>query len=89
MTLEITFQENHGSRKSSVRHVGDFGNVVSGQNDIAVVEIFDRNLVLEDVVGRAFVVHEKEDDLGKGGDEESLLSGNSGKRIACGVIVSF
>ena len=40
----------------------------------------------ESVVGRSCVVHADKDDLGKGGFSDSLTTGHSGARVACGVI---
>merc|ERR1712012_756295 len=55
------------------------------------VKVVDNLITLEsgaenDISGKAFVVHAGEDDLGMGGDEESLKTGNAGKRLACGIV---
>lgn len=71
-------------------HVGDLGNIVADDKGVAdfTIKAHRVNLTGEhSVVGRAVVVHSGKDDLGKGGDAESLKTGNAGDRLACGVIV--
>ena len=85
--------KNHGGRNSKDRHVGDLGNIIS-KNNLAKGSFTDSVISLDFnstncIVGRAIVVHQDEDDLGKGKGEkkeESLKTGNAGKRLACGVI---
>jgi len=70
-------------------HVGDLGNIVADEQGVASFKIVARRVDLSgdrSVVGRAMVIHADEDDLGLGGDEESLKTGNAGERLACGVI---
>jgi Cu-Zn family superoxide dismutase len=70
-------------------HVGDLGNVTADDNGVANISIVAKRVDLtgeRSVVGRAVVIHSDEDDLGQGGDEESLKTGNAGDRLACGVI---
>ena len=79
----------HGDRVSSTRHAGDLGNIQTDASGAAKGTIEDKQVKLigpESVIGRMVVVHAGEDDLGKGGDEESLKTGNAGGRAACGVI---
>ena len=84
---------NHGGRNSKERHIGDLGNIIS-KNNLAKGYFYDTQISLDFkhphcIIGRAVIVHADEDDLGKGkGDkrEESLKTGNAGKRLACGVI---
>lgn len=71
-------------------HVGDLENVIANTDGVADFTIIAKRVDLigeRSVVGRSIVVHSDEDDLGKGGDEESLKTGNAGKRLACGVII--
>jgi len=74
----------HGSLEQG--HVGDLGNIIADQSGTARFQIKAERVELSDVVGRAVVIHADEDDLGKGGDEESLKTGNAGSRVGCGVI---
>lgn len=71
-------------------HVGDLENIIANKNGIADVKIIARRVDLigeRSVVGRSIVIHQDPDDLGQGGDAESLKTGNAGERLACGVIV--
>ena len=76
----------HGGPMGSNRHRGDFGNVLAdAYGHCRSVVIAD--VRVEEILNRTFVIHAGEDDLGKGGDSESLKTGNAGKRIACGIIL--
>lgn len=80
----------HGGPHSKIRHAGDLGNVTS-KKGIAKGKIVVNNLSCNpkskySIVGRMIILHADPDDLGKGGDQESLITGNAGKRIACSVI---
>ena len=76
---------NHGGPLGTNRHRGDFGNIsVNEYGDCDGVYL--TNVNLHEILGRGLILHEDEDDLGLGENEESKKTGNAGKRIACGVI---
>jgi Cu-Zn family superoxide dismutase len=73
----------HSGPMSEKRHVGDLGNVEADQDGNARVDYVDSMLKLEgpaSILGRAVIVHEKEDDF------RTQPTGNAGGRLACGVI---
>jgi Cu-Zn family superoxide dismutase len=91
------YETTHGSMLYEMpRHAGDLiNNVTFDQRGHFYYEYDDRLINLfpsasiDNILGRSIVIHEKEDDLGRGKGaqrEESLKTGNAGKRICCGII---
>ncbi|XP_043224309.1 superoxide dismutase [Cu-Zn]-like isoform X2 [Amphibalanus amphitrite] len=86
------FQSPHGAQTNGIdsRHVGDLGNIEANFDGIAELNIVDDIISLfpgeADIFRRSVVVHSDRDDLGKGGNEGSLKTGNAGMRLACGII---
>ena len=75
--------KKHGGPTSAERHVGDLGNVVADEKGVAKGEMVDKLISLggaNSVVGRAVIVHEKEDDM------KTDPTGDAGGRIGIGVI---
>lgn len=73
----------HGAPHDHNKHAGDFGNITANSGGIAKFEFVDKNLRMEgdnSIVNRSLVVHAKADDL------KTQPAGDSGDRIACGVI---
>lgn len=60
-------------------HAGDFPVVFSNHGQ-AMMTFFTDRFRVRDVVGRSLIIHESPDDY------RTQPSGNSGKKIACGVI---
>merc|ERR1712236_155500 len=83
---------NHGSPGSEDRHVGDLGNIAANDEGRSDVRMEDHLVVLEgetSVINRAIVVHEGFDDLGLGGTDDSLTTGNAGGRAGCCIITEL
>lgn len=84
------FNQTHGGPTSQVRHVGDFGNI-EANGGTATLTLSIETLQLAgatSIIGRGIVLHSGEDDLGLGNSPLSNTTGNSGTRLACGVIGS-
>jgi Cu-Zn family superoxide dismutase len=90
------YGQTHGSKDYHMpRHAGDLtNNITFNAQGYFNYEYRDHLLSLFNsqnndeltFVGRSIVIHEQQDDLGFGNNEESLISGNAGKRLNCGII---
>lgn len=75
--------QGHGAPEGQVRHTGDLGNLLADAKGNASLEWQDKQIRFhgpQSILGRAVIVHEKEDDL------TTQPTGNAGARQACGVI---
>jgi superoxide dismutase, Cu-Zn family len=77
--------QQHGRPQGQPHHAGDMLNVKSDAQGVAEVSIDNADVSLRtgqpnDIVGKALVMHAKPDDY------TTQPSGNSGDRIACGVV---
>jgi len=74
----------HAGPDAVERHVGDMGNIEADASGSAKLDYVDHHISVandkESVIGRSVVVHVKADDL------KSQPAGDSGARVACGVI---
>ena len=64
------------------RHTGDLGNVKANSSYTYTL----KDVTVSDILGRSVIIHAKSDDYGKGGYDDSLITGHSGARIGCAVI---
>jgi len=74
----------HGGPDAAERHVGDMGNLQADASGTAKLSYVDHEISLSNdvrsVIGRSVVVHAKADDV------KSQPAGDSGARVACGII---
>jgi Cu-Zn family superoxide dismutase len=74
----------HAGPDTAARHQGDMGNIEADASGNAKLDYVDHQISLTNdahsAIGRSIVVHAKPDDL------KTQPSGDSGARIACGVI---
>lgn len=84
------FKKTHGGRYDINSHAGDLGNITANEKGIAKFRFVLTNKITmkgkHSIFGRSIVIHEDEDDLGKGGHSDSLTTGHAGGRIDCAVI---
>ncbi|KAF4661635.1 Superoxide dismutase [Cu-Zn] [Perkinsus chesapeaki] len=83
------FYNSHGDKNSTVRHIGDLGNIQANASGVAAGHFYTKLVVLcgpFNVLQRTVAISAKRDDLGKGKGPRSSTTGDSGPPLACGNI---
>lgn len=73
-------QMKHGSPSAPQKHKGDMGNLQTDKNGNAKMTIMLAGTSLEEIMGKSVLIHASADDF------KTQPSGNSGARIACGLV---
>ena len=66
-----------------MRHAGDMGNITVNNEGVGHYDAVNKEITLDgpnSVIGKAVIIHEGKDDC------KTQPSGDSGKRIGCGII---
>ena len=75
-----------GPTSSGERHTGDLGNIELKDGKKQMRKTYQlKGVTVQELWGRSLIVHEDEDDLGKGPFEDRLVTGHSGKRMGCAI----
>lgn len=72
--------KKHGRLSPDGAHAGDLPNLKMGADGTGSIDVTAGGVTLKDVAGLALVIHADPD------DEKTDPTGNSGARVACGVI---
>lgn len=76
-----------GPHSKGERHTGDLGNLRWKKGQKTLRRRYRlKDASVRDLFGRSLIIHADEDDLGRGGFEDSKTTGHSGKRMACAII---
>jgi len=73
----------HGAPNSTMRHVGDLGNIEANEDGVAEFTYVDQGISLHgpnSIVGRGLIIHAEEDDL------QSQPTGAAGVRVGMAII---
>ena len=73
-------KDPHAGHDAAQRHMGDLGNIEADASGKARLELTDKKIKLDAILGKSVIVHEKADDL------KTQPTGDAGGRVACGVI---
>jgi Cu-Zn family superoxide dismutase len=77
----------HGKWDNGAHHLGDIGNIEVQPDGSGTVTLTTDKWTIgtgqpNDIVGKAIIVHEKQDDF------QTQPTGNAGGRVGCGVVTA-